>query len=231
MESWIRTDRAGERRSRSGGVPRGRNRYARLMQVVVQHGYYAQPGSDGLCPDFIARPTPPTRELMRSLGLLFQPEAAGFSVLYDTGRAEGLLWYLRQHGTPPDYAEGRHWTRLSFVLSLTNPSFVNFTEIPVDTNPTQQNFYFTNQDAHRTAADQIVLNQGAWVDDAALLPVEGPEIRVETPPDVDEVVVLDIAGEPVRRWIVKVFGSNPGRQEAPGEGTGRRSASGRKHRR
>jgi len=208
MEQWVRTDRAGERRlkrnanARSSDTTRGR--YARLMQVAIRHSYY----SDDACPDFVALPTPPTRNLMRSLGLLFQQEAAGFSVLYDVGRAEGLFWYLRQQGIPPGAGDkSRHWTRLSFILSLANLSFVNFTEIPIDTNPTRQNFYFTNQDAHADDADQIILNRGRRVDGTALLPVEGPEIRIETPPGVDEVVLRDIAGEPVltvARCLVQV---------------------------
>jgi hypothetical protein len=198
MEQWVRTDRAGERRlkrdpkARNSNTARGR--YARLMQVAIRHTYY----SDDACPDFVAQPTPPTRDLMRSLGLLFQQEAAGFSVLYDVGRAEGLFWYLRQQGTAPGAGvASQHWTRLSFVLSLANLSFVNFTDIPVDTNPTRQNFYFTNQDAHTDGPDEIILNRGARVDGTALLPVEGPEIRIETPPGVDEVILRDIAGEPV----------------------------------
>lgn len=208
MDEWIRRDRANQyrvKRNHEGeDLGAARNRYARLMQVDIRHGYYAEAGETGACPDFRAAPTPPTRELMRSLGLLFLNESAGFSILYEPARAEGLYWYLRQHGTPPNGGkESQYWTRLSFVLSLKNLSFINFTEIPIDTNPTQQNFYFTNQDAHDLldqAAPQVgpaILNKNKWVDGAALLPVEGPELRVRTPPDVKEVVVLDIAGQPV----------------------------------
>src|SRR4051794_14977872 len=106
MEQLVRTDRPGERRVRRGTTARSsdttRGRYARLMQVAIRHSYYG----DDACHDFIAQPTPPTRELMRSLGLLFQREPTGFSVLYDVGRAEGLFSYLRQQGTPPGAGEG-----------------------------------------------------------------------------------------------------------------------------
>ncbi|MDB5600905.1 MAG: hypothetical protein JWN71_2949 [Xanthobacteraceae bacterium] len=192
MQDGIRTDAVARHRA-------GDNRYARLMQVEILHGYYATADSEGACPDFNARPAPKTAALMRSLGLRFFPEPMGFSVLYDPTRAEGLFWYLRQHSTSPTHRQGlEHWTRLSFILSLNNPSFINFTEIPIYTHPTQQNFYFTNQNAHRIdGGAEVVLTTDDWVDGDALLPVEGAEVRVLTPPGVEEVVAYNIAGEPV----------------------------------
>ncbi len=201
MERWVRTDRANERRvarSLRGGKQAVRSRYARLMQVEIKHGYYAGAGLGGLCPDFAALPLPPTADLMGALGLLLLREPAGFSVLYDVTRAEGLFWYLRQHGTPPlgGGAANGHWTRLSFALSLTNLRFVNFTDIPVGTDPNSENFYFTNQDAHRLdGGHPVLLTRGDRVDAAALLPVVGPELRVETPPEVIAVIARDIAGK------------------------------------
>lgn len=188
----------GMRSKRGAGSASGaaRNRFARLMQVDIRHDYYADATSEGACPDFEVCPTPASAERMRSLGLNFIAEPAGFSVLYDVTRAEGLCWYLRQHGVPPDGGEdGQYWTRLSFVLSLKNPSFINFTEIPINTNPTERNFYFTNQSAHRSGGE-VLLSEGERVDGGALLPVEGSEVRVETPAGVKEVVALDIAGFP-----------------------------------
>lgn len=207
MHNGIRSDPAKRRMT-------GDNRYARLMQVEIYHGYYATAESPkGPCPDFNARPAPQTAELMRSLGLLFLPEPTGFSILYDPNRAEGLFWYLRQHATPSRRRRRpEHWTRLSFILSLNNLSFINFTEMPIDTNPSQQNFYFTNQNAHRTdSGADVLLTTGDWVDGSALLPVEGPEVRVETPPGVEEVVAYNIAGEPVlvERRCVPVKASPP----------------------
>ena len=200
-DRWIRTDRSAERRAERPVRDRDRDarpgRYARLMQVDIRHGYYAGSGTGDECPDFAARPTPPTSGLMRALGLLFRPEPAGFSVLYDVARADGLFWYLRQHGTPPDgVGERQHWTRLSFVLSLTNLRFVNFTNIPVQTNPNSRNFYFTNQDAHHADGGRIVLTHSDHVD-GRTLPVVGPQVRVETPEGVFEVLARDIAGETV----------------------------------
>lgn len=201
MQEWIRRDRANQhgvrRKNEVTDMGVVRNRYARLMQVEIQHGYYANAESDGACPDFNAQPTPPTQKFMRSLGLIFFPEAAGFSILYDINRSEGLFDYLRRQGmAPKGSVKPQYWTRLSFTLSLNNLTFINFTEIPIDTNPTKKNFYFTNQDAHGQEPE-IILNKEERVDGAALLPVEGSEVRVLTPPVVDKVVALDIAGQPV----------------------------------
>lgn len=201
MQEWIRRDRANQhgvrRKHEVTDMGVVRNRYARLMQVEIQHGYYVNAESGGACPDFNAQPTPPTQKTMRSLGLIFFPEAAGFSILYDTNKAEGLYGYLRRQGmTPQGSARAEYWTRLSFTLSLNNLNFVNFTDIPIDTNPNKKNFYFTNQDAHGEGAD-VILNKGERIDGAALLPIEGSEVRVLTPQEVDRVIALDIAGQPV----------------------------------
>lgn len=194
-------DRANQRRLvsgfGSGSSDTSRARYARLMQVDIRHEYYGTGKSLEPCPDFTAFPTPPTQQLMASLGLLFLAETTGFSVVYDVRNTKGLYWYLRAHGVPPDGgAPEQYWTRLSFVLSLDNPYFINFTDIPIGTNPNEENFYFTNQQAHRSGLE-AVLNLGERVDARALLPVEGPEVKVPTPPNVERVVVRDIAGFPV----------------------------------
>jgi hypothetical protein len=201
MQDVVRRDRANERRLKSGfragSVGESRARYARLMQVDIRHEYYGTGDSLGPCPDFTAFPTPPTQHLMASLGLLFLVEPTGFSVVYDVRNAEGLCSYLRAHGVPPGGgAAAQYWTRLSFVLSLDNPYFVNFTDMPIGTNPNEENFYFTNQQAHRSELE-VVLNKGERVDARALLPVAGPEVKVPTPPNVERVVVRDIAGFPV----------------------------------
>lgn len=201
MQEWIRRDRANQhgmarrREPHSMGVTH--TRYARLMQVNVDHTYYPNPNSGGNCSDFNVQPTPPTAAFMRSLGLLFFPEPTGFSVLYNASNAQGLFGYLREHHT--NSVAGRrmqHWTRLSFVLSLNNLNFINFTDIPVNTDPTKKNFYFSNQNAQPDKSG-AVLNGGKDVDASSLMRVDGPEVRVSTPDDVDRVVALDIAGQPV----------------------------------
>jgi hypothetical protein len=106
-----------------------RSVYTRLARVAVRHTYYNASG--GRCGDFAVRPTHSTAALMRSLGLLFKPEADGFSVLYDTVGEQALLSYLRRQANE----DGGVWTRLTFLLSLKNAYFVNFTDIPIDHDP------------------------------------------------------------------------------------------------
>jgi hypothetical protein len=195
LQEWIRRDRANQRGVKRRREPDTmgvkRSRYGRLMQVSIEHGYYGNTESYGPCPDFNAIPTPPTQVLMRSIGLLCLIEPTGFSVLYDVNRTQGLLGYLRGHGQTKQF-----WTRLSFVLSLNNLNFINFTDIPINTNPTRSNFYFTNQDAHREG-DNVVLNKDERVSATALMRVDGPDVRVVTPEGVDRVVALNIGGQPV----------------------------------
>lgn len=186
---------------RSAGAHRPRQaRYERLMRVSLMHTYYNRSGLK--CPDFEIHPTPTSATLMQSLDLLFKPERAGFSVLYNVAGAESLTSYLRRQSSldadsPPQ--AGEVWTRLSFVLSLTNPYFVNFTNISIKTDPLAENFYFTNQYAHRAAGGAAVINPDVRGGDFALHPVEvsGTQVHVTMGEDVKEVHVLDISGEPV----------------------------------
>jgi len=88
---------------------------------------------------------------------------------------------------------------LSFQLPLASDYFVNRTEIPIATEATRENFYFSNQRAHPWEG-LLLLNPGSRVDEQQLLPVVPgqlpvpAEIRQRT---IDEVQVYDIAGEMV----------------------------------
>jgi hypothetical protein len=172
--------------------------YVRLMRVSVKHTYYNLSNHD--CPDFTFTPTPSSSALMKSLGLIFQGDATGFSILYDQKRKDDLLRYLQRQaleksGHPQSQAEA--WTRLSFVLTLTNPYFINFTDIPIDLDPGLQNFYFTNQDAHQTDTGGIIINQDEFVGDVEreLMDVAGVQYPVNVSETIKEVRVKDISGE------------------------------------
>ena len=164
--------------------------YGRMARVSVRHGYYDAVG--GACPDFVFRPTGYTAGLMKRLGLMFRAEETGFSVLYDERRAEELLEYVRG-----DHGPGKEsWTRLCFTMTLRNPWFVNFTALPIDTNPSRQNIYLTNREAHEAGGD-VVLPRGSRVTAAELLPVTGGQFVEEVSPQVRRVEVLDVSGEMV----------------------------------
>jgi hypothetical protein len=165
-----------------------RSVYARLARVAVRHTYYNAGG--GRCGDFAVRPTQHTAALMRSLGLLFKPEADGFSVLYDTFDERDLLSYLRRQARE----DGSVWTRLTFLLSLKNAYFVNFTDIPIDHDPARWNFYLTNQDAHHRGP-MVLLSPGRRVTGDERLPVAGGQVVETVGDDVVRVEVCAISGE------------------------------------
>lgn len=168
-----------------GDQPARQFYYLRLMRVSIRHNYYYR--SNGECPDFSIRPTSASAALMQTLGLLFKDEVTGFSILYDVRRRDILLSYLRRQEWPP---KSNHcWTRLSFVLSLKNPYFLNFTDLPIDLNPANQNFYFTNQNA-RLQRDQIVLNPDQEQELLRVVPVQ---FGVPVSNAVKDVEVQDVA--------------------------------------
>lgn len=170
--------------------------YARLLRVSISHTYYNL--SNDECPDFTISPTPATSALLRSLGLLFKSEPAGFSILYNEQRRSDLANYLKGSRTSPPGSEV--WPRLSFTLSLNNPYFVNFTDIPFDLDPGRKNFYFTNRGAHRARGGKVILNPGDYVQGVAgldlfeVIPVQYP-VRVDK--FIKEVRVKDISGQVV----------------------------------
>lgn len=135
---------------------------------------------------------------MRSLGLLFKDDGFGFSVLYDTTREENLVNYLRLQadpGVPEPRPERRGvWTRLSFVLCLKNMYFANFTRIPIDTNSTSSNFYFSNQNAREKPTGKVILNTGNKVNGSELIPVTAVQYSVPVSDKVQCVQVCAISG-------------------------------------
>ena len=170
------------------------SRYGILAQVSIRNTYYNN--SEGRCPDFRVYPTAATRLLMATLGLLLKDEGIGFSVLYDMNRAENLFNFLRhqaERGFQVPEVTGV-WTRLSFALSLRNPYFINFTAIPVDTEPTKLNFYFSNQEAHVGPGGEVILNQGKWVVADERLPVIPTQYQVLVSDRVMAVQVNAISG-------------------------------------
>jgi hypothetical protein len=136
---------------------------------------------------------------MGSLGLLFKYERTGFSVLYDVNRKEGLFEYLRRQGRLGRLGgqdNGQVWTRVSFVLSLDDAYFVNFTDIPIWIDPVRENFYFTNQRAHHHKG-LVLLNSGRRVSGSELLSVVPVEVAVRVGRQVRSVRVRAISGEEV----------------------------------
>jgi hypothetical protein len=165
------------------------------MQVTLRHSYYNRSDPAEACPDFTISPTTASSILMNQLGLLFKDEGTSFSILYDKLREDILLDYLRRQKGLNE--TGQCWTRLSFVLALNNPYFVNFTALPISLNPASQNFYLSNQQARRKPDGELRLD---WGGSGSLLPVvpvnfPAPQLDEVEWRDVKEVQVRDISGE------------------------------------
>lgn len=169
------------------------SRYEILASVTVENDFY---NSDGdLCLDFSFRPTPTTAALLTRLGLLFRPEGTGFSVLFDCSRQEQLIDYLRRMEESGAQNGELVWPRLSFALSNNNPLFTSLTDIPISTDPTMENFYFSNRDAHRsTAENKILLNPGRRVRGEQLVKTIGTQYALPVSRRVDLVLVRNIEG-------------------------------------
>jgi hypothetical protein len=159
--------------------------YVRLMQVRIRHTYYNQ-SRDHECPDFTIYPTRYSQSVMDSLGLIFKDEGTGFSVFYDVRRADLLLGYLKRQEWPED---SKHcWAQLSFVLSLHNSYFLNFTDLPLAINPVNQNFYFTNRLARRQLGGGILLNP----EPHELLHVVPVQLGIDVTDEVKELEVQSV---------------------------------------
>jgi len=124
---------------------------------------------------------------MKSLGLIFKDEGTGFSIFFDVRRTDILIAYLKRQEWPPH--SNHCWTRLSFVLSIKNPHFLNFTDVPIRMNPVNQNFYFTNQEARRLGSGTILLNPG---ENHELLDLVGVQLGVIVTEDIKEVEVQSV---------------------------------------
>ncbi|HEX7315682.1 MAG TPA: hypothetical protein VF297_17315 [Pyrinomonadaceae bacterium] len=192
----MRTPKGPPPAASAGGERTRKFYYERLTQVSIRHTYYNAARDE--CPDFDIWPTPMTETLMSALGLLYRYEKTGFSVLYDVLRKDVLLNYLARQQKPdgPLSSAGECWARLSFVCALNNPYFINFTSMPIDANPAEENFYFTNRKAHEED-NHVLLNLGGHVTGDELLDVVPRQVQIHLRRGVEAVLVRDLSGEVV----------------------------------
>jgi len=184
----------------SGTRQAGGAMYAVLFGVQVRHDYY-NGVANGRCPDLLAVPTPDSADLIADLGLVFKAQPDGFAVFYNAMRLNSLKQWLRDQ-TVPDNGDGNGagcWARLRFQLTARAADFVSMSDLPVNTNPFVENFFFSNQTAHAAAgADQLAtLCPGDKVQASDFLPVCGSSLTVTVPAGTDAVVVRDISGASV----------------------------------
>lgn len=177
--------------------------YGKLVTVDFRHSYYGSRGQ--ACSDLTVSPTAATKGLIRSLGLILRAGPAGFSVLFDAARGDMLLRYLEQHarGKGPEH---RHWTRMSFAISVHNPQFVNMTDLPERINPLTDNFYLSNQRATGDAADALLDPSG--FEEGRKVPVFPQTFTIRVPRG-GKARIRDLARRIVWSWPAVHAGSRP----------------------
>ena len=174
------------------------DRYTLLFRIDFRHRFFNNVQDH--CPGFTVTPSPDSVALMSQLNLLFRAGEAGFAVYYNRADAQGLTAYLRaQSATPASPGDGQPgcWTRLTFTLQSGNADFVNITDLPITTNPNQQNLYACNSQAH---ADGPVIRfcRGDYLSQQDLYPVTGTEMTVPVSPG-QVVTVTDLSGAVVKK--------------------------------
>jgi len=118
--------------------------YRRMAGVYVFHDYY----KSKVCKDLEIRPEIETQFKLKQFGILFRQEANGFSLARDGNKSleahvfQGLL-------------------ELNFDFKITNPFFLNYTDIPFETD---QFFYFKNGDNREKSS----LHSGPYVGESDL---------------------------------------------------------------
>ncbi|WP_444997445.1 hypothetical protein [Aliikangiella sp. IMCC44359] len=204
--------------------------YKELLRVTVAHEFYN--GDDKQCPDFVFEPTPKTLQLMKNHGLLFKPNRTGFSVLYNENTQESLIRFIKSENGGL-YENKGFWSRLSFLASLNNVFFINFTQLYFDTNPSVKNFYLSNVDAHNSAIQKkVILNVERYLTQPTqpyyeLVPVQygiklGNADKIEVRDITDEIILclpksIPVAMTQLTRWsnltccqVIKFLEEYPG---------------------
>lgn len=92
--------------------------YQTLFTINTRHHYYKE--ARGTVFQF--KPTPSTEALLKKMNLVTRTEQGSLSVLYDLKSLERIEKYLTENPA----------TRLQFYLTVTEPYFINITEIPAE---------------------------------------------------------------------------------------------------
>lgn len=184
--------------------PKDLKYFDRLLSITVRHEYYATGSSGlGLCPDLVITPTRETQVLLRNLGLLLRPRAAGVDILYNTGGAAAIVRHLWRHQDhrgsaavspldSPRVGIGS-WTRLTFNFAISNPLFTNFTEMPSAIRPGADCVYLSNKAVEKDGALNLQWSKATALQDQTFSPAH---IRISTDkyPNATEVLLLAPSG-------------------------------------
>jgi hypothetical protein len=118
-------------------------RYQEIFRVSIKHDYYKKKYSS----DFTFEPSGYCRRLLKNYNLKFRPTAHGFAVFGDAekiGSNETLIKGFQDE------------IKFTVLMKLNNPYFLNFTDIPVKTEP-HTIYYFNNLTNHQAQPDSDLL--------------------------------------------------------------------------
>ncbi|MBF0382488.1 MAG: hypothetical protein HQL69_15815 [Magnetococcales bacterium] len=173
--------------------------YSSLLKIHFLHGYY-NAKKEMVCPDFSVLPTKETAELMKNLDLIFKDEGQGFSISYNKKREKQLRHYvLRQYKTnsldPANYKP--LVSNLSFYLYINNSDFFIYTDIGVDKNPADYNYFFSNHRIMNSDHNFLHLTPQPYVADEDLSFVISSQFSFMPPKGTKKVKVFNIIGSEV----------------------------------
>jgi hypothetical protein len=121
-------------------------RYQPVFHIVVKHSYYP----DKNCPDFLITPDVKGEKAIRENRLLLNAYATGLSVLVPTEGDKPVIEMAAD-------------TAFSFQLTLLNPNFHHFTELPGARQYTNTSKGYDLQVSNKKSKDQLVPGAFAFI--------------------------------------------------------------------
>jgi hypothetical protein len=144
--------------------------YRKLFTVELSHKYYREQ----LSPDFRFSPSEDCSRILSRYGLAFRETGYGFTVFADTGQDALLKKSISGN------------VRLTFLGFLVNSSFENFSDLPLEREPSER-YYFSNLKVNQvnlfgSGESSLLLNKGSRVTDDDLVPLASSIRRYEESP-------------------------------------------------
>lgn len=120
-------------------------KFKELFRVSIKNEYY----KNGYSSDFTFMPTKNSIKLLKNHSLKFTTTPQGFA----------LYGEVEQDGSDEKLIRGfQEDTKLTFLMKLKNPYFINFTDIPIKTVP-HEVFYINNLSNHETDEELLLINK------------------------------------------------------------------------
>jgi hypothetical protein len=170
--------------------------FARLFTVDIRNAFYltkGDPGTIGSAADFGIAPALATQQAMPAFELLFRRSPEGFFVAYNQGNSGALRRYLSDVGRLQSSPSASHLRNfMSFFLTVEQPEFFNFTDLPTDFSTIQTCYYASNLLTDPEDA-RLRLSAGYLSGARPFNVVTGQE-TVPFAPGADAIEVLDAAG-------------------------------------